>query len=58
MYADDASISLSSDSVPDINKSVNSDHIRQNIRMELNKLSLSTSPNKNYPHWGRKYVEG
>ena len=43
MYADDTSISFSSDSIPDMNKNVNSDFLCLKTWMDSNKLSLNVT---------------
>ena len=47
MYADDTSISFSSDSIPTINESVNSDLVYLKTWLESNKLSLNVAKTPN-----------
>ena len=58
MYADDTSISFSSDSIPDINKNVNSDLLCLKTWMDSNKLSLNITKTQTILIGGRKKVEG
>ena len=58
MYADDTSISFSSDSIPDINKNVNSDLLCLKIWMDSNKLSLNVTKTQTILIGGRKKLKG
>ena len=54
MYADDTSISFSSDSIPDINKNVNFDLFSLKSWMDSNKLSLNVTKTQTILIGGRK----
>ena len=54
MYADDICISFSSDSIPTINESVNSDLVCLKTWLESNKLSLNVAKTQNLLIGGRK----
>ena len=58
MYADDTSISFSSNSIPDINQKVNSDLLCLKTWMESNKLSLNVTKTKTILIGGRKKLKG
>ena len=57
MYADDNSISFSSDSIPTINESVNSDLVYLKTWLESNKLSLNVAKTQNLLIRGRKKLK-
>ena len=57
MYADDTSISFSSDSIPTINESVNSDLLCLKTLLESNKLSLNVAKTHNLLIGSRKKLK-
>ena len=57
MYADDTSISFSSNSIPDINQKVNSDLLCLKIWMESKKLSLNVTKTQTILIGGRKKLK-
>ena len=57
MYADDTSISFSSDSIPEINKKVNYDHLCLKTWMESNKLSLNVAKTQTILTGGTKKLK-
>ena len=57
MYADDTSISFSSDAIPTISESVNSDLVHLKTLLESNKLSLNVAKTQNLLIGGRKKMK-
>ena len=57
MYADDTSITFSSDSIPEINKKVNYDLLCLKTWMESNKLSLNVAKTQTIHIGGRKKLK-
>ena len=57
MYADETSISFSSNSIPDINQKANSDLLCLKTWMESNKLSLNVTKTQTFLIGGRKKLK-
>ena len=57
MYADDTSISFSSDSIPDINKNVNSELLCLETWMDSKKLSFNVTKTQTILIGGRKKLK-